>query len=89
MGGRVIKRQNVQVTAMQATTTRATIYFDRDVHRTLRLKAAETHRFISEIVSDAVREALREDAVVCSRSGRERRINGRLFIVATACRWHA
>ena len=44
-----------------ASTTRATIYLDRDMHKALRLKAAETHRSISEIVSDAVREALRED----------------------------
>ena len=46
---------------MQTTTTRATIYLDRDMHKALRLKAAETHRSISEIVSDAVRESLRED----------------------------
>lgn len=42
-------------------TTRATIYLDKDMHKALRLKAAETHRSISEIVSDAIREALRED----------------------------
>jgi plasmid stability protein len=46
---------------MQTQTTRATIYLDKDMHKALRLKAAETHRSISEIVSDAVREALRED----------------------------
>jgi plasmid stability protein len=41
--------------------TRATIYFDDDVHRALRMKAADSHRSISDIVSDAVRESLRED----------------------------
>jgi len=41
---------------------RATVYFDEQVHRTLRLKAAETHRSISAIVNDAVRRALLEDA---------------------------
>lgn len=41
---------------------RATIYFDKQVHRILRLKAAETHRSISSIVNDAVRRALMEDA---------------------------
>lgn len=41
---------------------RATIYFDRDLHKALRLKAAETHRSVSEIVNDAVRHALREDS---------------------------
>ena len=42
-------------------TTRATIYLDSDLHRALRLKAARTHRSVSELVAEAVREALRED----------------------------
>jgi plasmid stability protein len=46
---------------MQTQTTRATIYLDAEMHKALRLKAAETHRSISEIVSDAIRESLRED----------------------------
>ena len=41
--------------------TRATIYLDGTMHKALRLKAAATYRSISEIVSDAVREALRAD----------------------------
>lgn len=41
---------------------RATIYFDPAVHRALRLKAAETDRSISEMVNDAVKVALAEDA---------------------------
>jgi plasmid stability protein len=40
---------------------RATIYFDADLHKALRLKAADSHRSISEIVNDAVRQAMRED----------------------------
>jgi hypothetical protein len=44
-----------------AAAQRATIYFDADLHKALRLKAADTHRSISEIVNDAVRQALRED----------------------------
>ena len=40
---------------------RATIYFDADLHKALRLKAADTHRSISEIVNAAVRQAMRED----------------------------
>jgi hypothetical protein len=40
---------------------RATVYFEPDLHRAIRLKAAHTHRSISEIVNDAVRLALRED----------------------------
>lgn len=42
-------------------TTRATIYIDSELHRALRLKAARTHRSVSELVAEAVREALRED----------------------------
>ena len=43
------------------TVKRATVYFERDLHRAIRLKAAHTHRSISQIVNDAVRMALRED----------------------------
>jgi plasmid stability protein len=43
-------------------TKRATIYFDADVHQALRLKAATSHHSISEMVNDAVRIALAEDA---------------------------
>jgi len=46
---------------MQPATTRATIYLEKSIHRALRIKAAETNRSMSEIVSDALREALRED----------------------------
>ena len=41
---------------------RATIYLDADVHRALRLKAAAADRSISEMVNDAVRIVLAEDA---------------------------
>jgi len=41
---------------------RATVYFDADVHRALRLKAAASDRSISEMVNDGVRAALAEDA---------------------------
>lgn len=41
---------------------RATIYFDPDIHRALRMKAAEIDRSVSEMVNDAVRLALSEDA---------------------------
>lgn len=47
---------------MSANTKRATIYFDPDLHKALRLKAAETSRSITELVNEAVREALSEDA---------------------------
>ena len=41
---------------------RATVYFDPSLHRALRLKAAETDSSISELVNEAVRAALAEDA---------------------------
>ena len=47
---------------MTAQTKRATIYFDPDLHKALRLKAAETSRSITDLVNEAVRQALAEDA---------------------------
>ena len=41
---------------------RATVYFDAAVHRALRLKAATSDRSISDMVNDAVKVALAEDA---------------------------
>ena len=41
---------------------RATVYFEPDVHRALRLKAAASDRSISDMVNDAVKIALAEDA---------------------------
>jgi hypothetical protein len=47
---------------MAAPTKRATIYFDPDLHKALRLKAVETSRSVSELVNEAVKEVLAEDA---------------------------
>jgi len=41
---------------------RSTIYFDADVHRALRLRAAACNRSISDMVNEAVRITLAEDA---------------------------
>jgi hypothetical protein len=41
---------------------RATVYFDASVHQALRLKAAATDRSISDMVNDAVKITLAEDA---------------------------
>ena len=43
-------------------TKRATIYFDADVHHALRLRAAACNRSISDMVNEAVRVTLAEDA---------------------------
>ena len=47
---------------MATQTKRATIYFDPNLHKALRLKAVETSRSVSELVNEAVRDALSEDA---------------------------
>lgn len=47
---------------MAAQTKRATIYFDPNLHKALRLKAVETSQSVSELVNNAVRDALSEDA---------------------------
>lgn len=46
---------------MSEMPKRTTIYFDPQIHTALRLKAAHSHRSVSEIVNDAVRAALAED----------------------------
>jgi hypothetical protein len=43
-------------------TKRATIYFDADLHRAARMKAAETERSVSDLVNASLRHSLAEDA---------------------------
>ena len=47
---------------MATTQKRATVYFDPALHRALRVKAAETDRSLSDIVNEAVKLSLLEDA---------------------------
>lgn len=47
---------------MATATKRATVYLDQELHKALRLKAVETSRSVSELVNDAIREALSDDA---------------------------
>ncbi len=47
---------------MKAASKRATVYFDPDLHRALRVKAVETDRTVSDLVNEAVRLRLAEDA---------------------------
>jgi hypothetical protein len=47
---------------MENSQKRATVYFDPAVHRALRLKAAETDRSMSDLINEAVRLSLVEDA---------------------------
>jgi len=47
---------------MTTAAKRSTIYFNPDIHKALKLKSIETSKSISEIVNNAVRKALAEDA---------------------------
>jgi plasmid stability protein len=44
------------------STIRSTLYLEPALHQALRLKAATANRSMSEIVNEALRTALREDA---------------------------
>jgi hypothetical protein len=45
-----------------SSARRATVYLDPEIHRALRIKAAETDQSISDLVNAAVRYTLSEDA---------------------------
>jgi len=47
---------------MATLTKRATVYLDPGLHRALRLKSVETSRSMSDLINDAVRDELAEDA---------------------------
>jgi hypothetical protein len=47
---------------MSASLKRATIYLPPEVHRALKLKAAAADRTVSDLVGEAVRLSLAEDA---------------------------
>jgi predicted transcriptional regulator len=46
---------------MSSEAKRATIYLDPDLHRALKIKAAETSASVSEIIERAIRRELSED----------------------------
>lgn len=46
---------------MNNPSKRSTVYFDPEIHQALRLKAAFSHRSVSDLVNEAVRAALLED----------------------------
>lgn len=47
---------------MATPAKRTTIYLDPVIHKALKLKAFETSRSVSDLVNEAVREAIAEDA---------------------------
>jgi plasmid stability protein len=47
---------------MTEQSKRTTIYLESDLHKALRIKSAETERSVSDLVNEAVREALSDDS---------------------------
>jgi len=46
---------------MKTALKRSTVYLEPDLHRALKLQAAETESNVSELINLAVKQALRED----------------------------
>ena len=46
---------------MNNPSKRSTVYFEPEIHQALRLKAAFSHRSVSDLVNEAVRTTLTED----------------------------
>ena len=47
---------------MKTTPKRSTVYFDPDLYKALRIKAAQYEKSLSELINQAVRWSLVEDA---------------------------
>lgn len=56
-----------------STPKRATVYFDPEVHKALRIRAAANDQSISDMVNDAVRASLAEDAADLAAFDKRRR----------------
>ncbi len=48
---------------MKKQIKKYTVYLDSDLHRALRVKAAQTEYSVSELVNEAVENALKEDSI--------------------------
>lgn len=46
---------------MSELSKRSTVYFDENIHKALRIKAATTHQSVSALVNEAVCAVLSED----------------------------
>lgn len=62
------KRYDATMSALK----RITVYFEPELHRALQLKALETERSVSDLVNQAVRDALAEDADDIAEAERRR-----------------
>jgi plasmid stability protein len=48
---------------MATNTKRTTVYLDQQLHKALRIKAAQTEHSMSELVEEAIKFALAEDSI--------------------------
>lgn len=74
---------------MQAKTKRSTIYLEEQLHRALRLKAAELDASMSDIVNDALRLSFIEDAedlVDIKKRAREKSVSFEEFVTGLRAR---
>ena len=55
------------------SSKRATVYFDAEIHRALRLRAAASDKSISDVVNEAVKSTLAEDAEDLAAFGERKR----------------
>ncbi len=68
-----------------SSAKRATVYFEPEVHRALRLKAATSDKSISDMVNEAVKLTLAEDAEdleAFEKRGREPNLDFAQFVKA-------
>jgi hypothetical protein len=61
------------------TPKRATVYFEPEIHKALRLRAAANDRSISDIVNEAVRVSLAEDSADLSAIDKRKRERSESF----------
>ena len=59
---RMSKRYNAHMKENTENTKRATVYFEESIHYALRIKAAELRSTLSDLVNEAVKISLAEDA---------------------------
>jgi hypothetical protein len=62
-----------------AIPKRATVYFEPEVHKALRLRAAANERSISDMVNEAVRVSLAEDVADLSAFDRRKKERSQSF----------
>lgn len=48
---------------MKTNTKRTTVYLDSQLHKALRVKAAETEHSMSQLVEEAIKVSLAEDSI--------------------------